>query len=101
MRVCTIDGCDRKHRARGMCQAHYERWLYQANPTVRANRIRNAAEWNRAHPREHREGVYRVRFRELSATAAANPTVTVVATETELRAALTRPDVFATPGTLP
>lgn len=25
MKTCTVDGCDRKHRARGMCSAHYNR----------------------------------------------------------------------------
>lgn len=25
-RTCTVDGCNRKHRARGLCQAHYHRW---------------------------------------------------------------------------
>lgn len=26
MKRCTVEGCDRKHWARGMCRAHYGRW---------------------------------------------------------------------------
>ena len=26
MRVCDVDGCDRKHYSRGWCKSHYERW---------------------------------------------------------------------------
>lgn len=26
MRVCNIDGCDRQHKAQGLCKMHYSRW---------------------------------------------------------------------------
>lgn len=25
-RTCTVEGCDRKHSAKGYCAAHYQRW---------------------------------------------------------------------------
>ena len=26
---CTVEGCDRKHRARGFCAMHHDRWRYK------------------------------------------------------------------------
>lgn len=28
-RLCTVEGCGRKHHARGMCIRHYDRWRYR------------------------------------------------------------------------
>lgn len=32
MKTCTIDGCERKHNARGWCTTHYERWRAHGDP---------------------------------------------------------------------
>lgn len=31
--VCTVEGCDRKHKARGWCAAHYLAWRTHGTPT--------------------------------------------------------------------
>ena len=35
-RVCSIDGCDRLHHARGWCHRHYTNWYNTADATSRA-----------------------------------------------------------------
>jgi len=37
-RGCKIDGCDRKHEARGWCQKHYFNWYATGNPLGNGNR---------------------------------------------------------------
>lgn len=32
MRICEVDGCSRKHWARGLCNAHYQRQRIASNP---------------------------------------------------------------------
>lgn len=31
-RTCTIDGCDEKHKARGLCKLHYEQYSIHGDP---------------------------------------------------------------------
>lgn len=31
-RTCNIEGCDRKHYAKGLCAAHYQRWRKHGDP---------------------------------------------------------------------
>jgi hypothetical protein len=30
--VCTVDGCDRPHKAHGLCRAHFQRQLVHGGP---------------------------------------------------------------------
>ena len=32
MTVCTVDGCHRRHSARGLCRTHYQRWYLHGTP---------------------------------------------------------------------
>jgi hypothetical protein len=31
-RTCSVDGCDERHRSRGWCNRHYQRWLKYGDP---------------------------------------------------------------------
>lgn len=41
---------DRYHRARGLCDRCYDRWLYANSPTHKENRRRSAIDWASRHP---------------------------------------------------
>lgn len=32
MRTCTVEGCDRKHQARGLCVSHWSKWYRETHP---------------------------------------------------------------------
>jgi len=36
-RLCSIDGCDRQHDARGWCQVHYNNWRSRGDPLTEAD----------------------------------------------------------------
>ncbi len=40
--LCTVDGCDRRHHARGLCSVHYQR-LMQSGTVQRGKRPRTVA----------------------------------------------------------
>ena len=31
-RTCSVDGCDRGHKSKGFCEAHYQRWCNTGDP---------------------------------------------------------------------
>jgi hypothetical protein len=35
VRVCTVEGCDKKHRSNGYCNTHYMRWKQSGTPLGR------------------------------------------------------------------
>lgn len=61
MRICTVDGCAKPHKARGLCSSHYNRMHYAANAEAMRERARRwhaenpdkAAERNRRRDPEH------------------------------------------------
>ena len=34
MRLCSIEGCSKIHKAKGYCRKHYERWFNNGNPLI-------------------------------------------------------------------
>lgn len=34
MKICSIDGCSRRHEAHGLCGAHYKRFLKHGDPLI-------------------------------------------------------------------
>lgn len=43
---CTLEDCDRPHRARGLCRLHYQRWLSTGDPHV----VKGAVLWSEVQP---------------------------------------------------
>lgn len=33
-RICSVDGCEKPHKARGWCKSHYRRWLRAGTPEM-------------------------------------------------------------------
>jgi hypothetical protein len=44
-KVCSVEGCGKKHEARGFCVGHYSNWRYNNNPRHRETAIRCAREY--------------------------------------------------------
>lgn len=75
IRTCTIEGCDAKHSARGMCKNHYERAIYakrsdeykaRAKARYAADReakIRYAKEWRQANLARARKSEFKSRLK--------------------------------------
>jgi len=48
-RTCTVEGCGRKHTAKGYCMTHYSRWLKYGEPgTIEPRRAANGEGWTNA-----------------------------------------------------
>jgi hypothetical protein len=45
MRVCSVDGCRRRHSARGLCKTHYKR-AYERKPTTRVRCLQCRSEFD-------------------------------------------------------
>ena len=52
VRTCSIEGCEKKHVAKGLCRAHYDRFHYQKNHEKELERQRRYYQKNREKIRE-------------------------------------------------
>lgn len=41
-RTCSVEGCERVHKAYGLCRRHYERERYATDPEYRERQLKNA-----------------------------------------------------------
>ena len=46
MKTCIVEGCDGKHKARGLCSRHYDTWNHSGDPLVRQRRERGTGTLN-------------------------------------------------------
>lgn len=60
---CTIDGCDRQHVARGLCELHYRRWR-RTGSTADPEKPAGCGEEGCTRPHEAR-GLCRLHYRRL------------------------------------
>lgn len=53
-RVCTREGCERKHKAKGLCMRHYyEQWI--TDPVRAAEKKARDRRYAQEHPNQARE----------------------------------------------
>jgi hypothetical protein len=50
--VCTVQGCGRKHQAKGLCKAHYNRMLRYGHPGVALIAVKHPAKRKAAKKRD-------------------------------------------------
>jgi hypothetical protein len=67
MKLCSVEGCSGKHKARGLCMKHYQRRWHHVAPGKTDRLARNRA-WKAQHPERRRnDQVYEAKQRaELS-----------------------------------
>ncbi len=54
MRVCEIEGCDKKHRAKGLCENHYGQNYRRTHPEFRKRAVERAMAWGKANPERYK-----------------------------------------------
>lgn len=42
MATCAIEGCDKKHKARGWCAKHLSRWVRNGDPNIKTTKIKRS-----------------------------------------------------------
>jgi hypothetical protein len=46
VKLCSIEGCNKPHEARGWCNTHYSRWLRTRTPDLTQARLSERPAWN-------------------------------------------------------
>lgn len=66
MKLCSVEGCGRPFKARGLCMRHYQRQWHHVAPG-KTERLARSRAWKSAHPDKRNDHAYEVRQRaELS-----------------------------------
>ena len=53
MRTCSVNGCGRKHWARGFCSTHYHKWYASNHPEFAKQAKKLATTYTRTYRKKH------------------------------------------------
>jgi len=72
MRTCSVDGCSRKHYARGFCASHYTKWRLE-HPTPRNSRAQTVCSVEGCSRSADAKGMCHMHYRRWQKTGNAGP----------------------------
>lgn len=53
MKICSIDGCNKKHEAKGLCSSHYKKQYYIENKDIMLVKMKTYYQSNKKHLKQY------------------------------------------------